>query len=178
MTNQIKLATTLLAVLFAICARAQTPTPAPVPSNFATAKTAFLASAGAPDLAFKEKEGISILYSSMYRALLAANIYSLQTNPASADLSMAIFIGKTDTDVTGGNSSASPFIRLAVYDTKTQSLLWNIDEPISGAFREKTFEKNVDTATAHIVVDLKQLASGNIPGTSSTTSLPGAPQDK
>jgi hypothetical protein len=149
-----------LALLFATCSSAQTPVP--VPSNFATAKTAFLASEGAPDLATKEKEGISILYSSMYKALLAASIYKLETNPAAADLSMSVSIGNISMDF-NGNSLANPFIRLSIRDTKTQSLLWNIDETLKGAWREKTFEKNVDTCTAQIIADLKQLAAGTSP---------------
>ena len=162
-THNIPLSIFALGMILAACASAQTPTPVPVPSNFATANTTFLASAGAPDLQAENKAGTAILYSSMYRALVAAGTYKLQRNPFAADLSMSISLEEGSKHVTNGQSYYSPFIRLSIRDTKTQSLLWNIDEPLKGDFQQKEFPKNVDNCTARILVDLQQLAAGKIP---------------
>jgi hypothetical protein len=152
---------------------AQSPPPVPVPSQFATAKTAFLASAGSSAVSIREKDVSSMIYTSMYRFLASAKMYQLTTAPADAELSMALSLESVVTSVTNGSSFGYTFIRLSVVDTKTHSLLWNIDEPINGAFREKTFLKNVDDATSRVMADLKSLASGKIPVDTAANETPG-----
>jgi len=132
-----------------------------VPSQFATAHTIFLASGGAAPLG-NNKEGAAMLYSSAYKALSSGR-YRLTTTPAEADLSAVISIDAGFSDVTNGSSFEHPFVRLAVFDTKTQALLWNIDEAIGGAFRKATFQKNIDETMAKVIADLSSLAAGKLP---------------
>jgi hypothetical protein len=140
---------------------AQTPAPVPVPSQFATAQTIFLGTGGAPALGAKAKLTVKIVYESMYRALAAMNKYNLAASPADSDLSMEISILVIPSAVPNMFGTAS--VRLAVRDTKTQALLWTLDEPLDGAFREATFKKNIDEASSRIAGDLKLLAAGTIP---------------
>jgi len=152
---------------------AQAPPAIPVPSQFATAKTAFLASAGSSAVSTREKDVSSMIYSSMYRELASAKTYQLTSAPADAELSMTLGLESSVTDATNGTSFAYTFIRLSVFDTKTHALLWNIDEPIKGAFREKTFVKNVDDATSRVLADLKSLAAGKIPADTAANDTSG-----
>lgn len=152
-----------LSIVLASALSAQTPPTVPVPSQFATAKTAFLASGGAPAGSSHEKQIVSMLYSSVYQALASAHLYQMTATPSQADLSMIVSLGAFTTDVTNGSSFEYNFLRLSVYDTRTHALLWNVDEPLAGAFREKTFQKNIDTTSSKVMADLKTLSSGAIP---------------
>jgi hypothetical protein len=170
MKSTLQLATLALLLAAGTAIFAQAAPPVPVPSQFATAKTAFLASAGSAAVSAREKDAVSMLYTSMYRALLSAKTYQLTSAPADAELSMTLSLESAATDVTNGNSFVYVFVRLSVFDTKTHALLWNIDEPIKGAFREKSFLKNVDDATSRVLADLKALAAGNIPSDTTSSS--------
>jgi hypothetical protein len=73
--------------------------------------------------------------------------------------------------VSGGDSFNAFFLRLEIYDVKTHTLLWALDESVNGAFREKTFQKNVDQSVAALMVDLNALANGTIPGTATSPKV-------
>lgn len=135
-----------------------------VPSQFATAHTVFLASAGAPGSGGHEKEIANIVYTSLYKALSATGRYQLAASPSNAELAMNISTQNRISDVTNGSSTDSAFLRLEIYDVKTHLLIWTIDEDIQVAFREKTFQHNVDATVAAIIDDLNTLANGNLPG--------------
>ena len=146
---------------------AQTPA-TPVPSQFATAHTAFLASGSAPGAGGRERLIAQMVYTSAYNSLSTAGRYHLVSMPADAELSMVISAESRIFDVSSGSSSDSIFLRLEIYDIKTHTLLWALDESVNGAFREKTFQKNVDQSVAALMDDLNALANGTIPG--ATTS--------
>jgi hypothetical protein len=152
----------VLLLATALCA--QTPAAVPVPSQLATAHTAFLASAAAPGLGRYENVIINLVYTDAYQALVKANHYQLLAAPAGAELSMTISVHNQIITVMRGDSMDGFFLRLEIYDTKTHSLLWAIDEPIQGAFREKTFAKNLDTSIALLMTDLNLLTTGKLPG--------------
>jgi hypothetical protein len=153
-------------LLFAMpLAHAQTTAVVPVPAQFATAQTVFLGAAGAPALGNQAKVATGMVYESMYLALTSMKRYRLAAAPADSDLAMEVSmvaVGKA------GNQFNSVSMRLTVYDTKTHALLWIIDEPVDGAFLERTFQNNVNDATSRIVADLNVLASGTIPGDSAS----------
>ena len=133
---------------------AQSANAVPVPSQFATARTVFLASGSAPGSGTHEVLIARMVYSSFYRSLSTAGRYHLVSAPADADLSMVI----------SADSLNEPSLQLDIYDIKTHTLLWTLDEPLLGAFREKTFQKNIDKTVAALMNDLKSLASGEVPG--------------
>ena len=135
-----------------------------VPSQFATAHTVFLASAGAPGSGAHEKQIAEIVYTTFYKALSSTGHYQLVENPSNADLAMNISTQSRISDVTNGSSADSAYLRLEIYDVKTHMLLWTINEDVQGAFREKTFEHNVDATIAALMDDLNTLANGNLPG--------------
>ena len=152
----------IIALIATATLSAQTPSSVPVPSQIATAKTAFLGSGGAPAGVTEEKQVVAALYPSLYRALASANLYQMTSTPAQAELSMVVSLDTFISGAATGSSLEYDFIRLAVFDTKTHALLWIIDEPIDGQFRKKSYLKNMDNTTARVVADLKQLASGTI----------------
>ena len=151
-----------LSIAFALAPMAHAQTAAaPVPSQFATARTVFLGAAGAPIGDTKENLIVNMVYSGMYDALTSLKQYRLVTAPADADLSMEVSAVVAVGAVNGTFNSV--VLRLVVRDTKTHALLWTIDEPLNGAFREKTFQRNVDSAAKEIAADLKSLAEGKEP---------------
>jgi len=115
------------------------------------------------------------VYASVYAAL-AKSHYQLVSTPSDAELSLVISTDEQVSDATHGNSVGFSFLRLEIYDTKTHTLLWTVEEPIEGAYREQTFRKNVDKSAATILNDLNLLATGKIPGETdanqSTTTQP------
>jgi hypothetical protein len=133
----------------------------PVPSQFASAHTVFLSQDGAPALGGKAKLVSNMIYESMYRSLAASKLYTLTGSPADAELTMAVSV--LITVGTSNNNFNNISVRLVVRDRKTQALLWTFDEPLDGAFREKTFQHNVDTASGRIADDLKALSQGEEP---------------
>lgn len=156
-----------LVVLFLSCGSplvAQEMPIAPVPSDFATAQSVFISSAGAPPLMAKEKLAVSMMYKGFYQQLSTWNKYKIATNPKDVDLTMEISIRRSIFLVDRGSSVDYPYLRLDVREAKTQALLWTLDEPVDSAFREKTFQHNVDTAVGLLIEDLKSLSAGQLPG--------------
>jgi hypothetical protein len=166
------IASILLLTGSSLLAHAQTPTAVPVPSLFATAQTVFLGAGGAPALGNKAQLVTNMTYESVYRALSGMNKYRLVAAPADStilmEVSILISVG------TGDNQFNSASLRLITRDTRTHALLWIIDEPIDGAFREKTFQKNVGDATARIIDELRTLSTGSLPGEKSSTATAAA----
>ena len=158
--------------LFMACIKldAQSADAVPVPSQFATAQTAFLASASAPGVGGRETLIAQIIYSSLYKSLSSGGQYRLVSAPADSELSMIISAHAHVSSVVNGSSFDATYLRLEVYDVKTHTLLWALDEPIQGAFRQKTFQKNVDKSIASLNNDLKQLASGAVPGDAASST--------
>jgi len=148
---------------------AQVPAAVPVPSQFATAHTAFLASGSAPGSGRNERFIAQVVYSSVYKSLSTAGHYHLVSAPADAELSMVVSTQSHVSDVMGGDSPFEALLRLEIYDVKTHTLLWALDEQINSMFREKTFQKNVDQSVAALMVDLNALASGSVPGDTTPT---------
>lgn len=128
--------------------------PTPLPSQLAGKHTVFIASAGAPGFGRYERIGAKIVYDRLYAAVSKIDRYQLCSAPAQAEIAMEITL-QTSVDAL--------FLRLSIYDVKTHTLLWAIDEPIGGAFRIPTFERNADASIALLMDDLNNLASGKQP---------------
>jgi hypothetical protein len=126
--------------------------PVPAPVQFSTAKTVFLAK----DETFDETEGYKA-YQKLYSALNAHRLQIVDA-PARADLNLEVSLVEYMRDVSKGSSSNGMVLRLRVRDTKTGLLLWTFDENVEGAFRQSTFEKNLDTAISEVLNDWDMLA--------------------
>ena len=155
--------TTVFALLLARGAHAQTT--APVPTQFATAHTVFLASAGTTATSDVE-DYVAAMYPSTYRMLGTLN-YQLVATPAAADLGMEISVVTVPPLGVGAPSAA--FLQLVVRDIKTHALLWTLQVPINNDFRAKSFQKGLDAAEARLAADLNALKSGTLPTSSPTT---------
>ena len=146
-------------ILAGICtsAFAQTTVTIPVPSQFASAHTIFLASGSAPGYP-NEKAIAAAVYTSVYQALAASGRYRLVPTPDGADLSMVVTLY-------GEMGHEEPtFLSLQIYDVKTHVLLWVLDEPIEAATLLKTLVKNAQASANLFAKDLNTLASGKLPG--------------
>jgi hypothetical protein len=141
--------------LFPCASQAQQPTVPPVPSQFATAHNIFLASGSAPGYS-DEKMIATSIYNSTYQALASLPRYHLVSTPADSELSMVITLRPSP----GGEG----FLNLKIFDTKTHTLIWVLDEPIKIATLEKTFVKNAQASAQLFLEDLNTLASGRLPG--------------
>jgi hypothetical protein len=115
-----------------------------------------------------------MMYSSFSQSLSAMGKFRVVAAPADAQLSMVLSAQTFVSDAMNGTSSAAPYLRLEIFDTRTHTLLWTLDEPIKGAFREKALQKNVDDSVAALISDLKTLANGTIPGDPTATSTKAA----
>ncbi|HEX4030600.1 MAG TPA: hypothetical protein VHX20_09570, partial [Terracidiphilus sp.] len=80
----------------------------------------------------------------------------LVSTPTDADLSMVVTLRPSP--------SGEGYLNLEIFDTKTHSLLWVLDEPIKIATLEKTFIKNAQASAQLFLADLDILANGKIPG--------------
>ena len=130
----------------------------PVPAQLTAAKTVFVAYAGSRW--YTQADGI-LVYQSV-RTGLASIGYTLVQNPADSELSF-------EASVTG-DAVADCRLHVAIYDTKTHTLLWVFDEPLDGRV-DKTIPKNLDKAVQQFTADLRALTSGPI-------AAPAAPDKK
>ena len=144
--------------------------PSPVPSDFASAKTAFIASGGVPALGTREKLAVGMLYNSFYQKLATWNKYKVVSTPKDADIAFELSIAQAVGPVNLGVSFATTYIKVDARDVKTHALLWTIDDPIDGAFRVKTFRRDVDQGVDLVIADLKALAAGKQPGSAPDTA--------
>ncbi|MFZ0335996.1 MAG: hypothetical protein WA855_12265 [Candidatus Acidiferrales bacterium] len=74
--------------------------------------------------------------------------------PAEADLVLEIHFARSV--YTGGLGEGAEFY-LSIVDTKTHFVLWTLVEPVEGAVRKVSWEKNIDASVRALVNDLKTL---------------------
>ena len=70
--------------------------------------------------------------------------YELVASPADADLVFELRFTAPIADF-GKTAIYEPQLGLSIFDTKTHFVLWTLTEPVQGAFRKATWEKNVQT---------------------------------
>jgi len=151
-----------VALLLVSAVQAQVPSvpPAPVPSQIAAAKKVFLSNAGADgtsSAALKRGGDPQQPYDSLYAAMKSWGRYELVDAPADADLVFAIRFTSPLTDC-GKVTAYSPQLELTVLETKSHFLLWTVAEPVEGAFRKTTWEKNFGQGISNLLDDLKKLS--------------------
>lgn len=141
-------------------AHAQSPL-APVPSPLLSAQKIFLANGGADVVstaAFKKAAEVNEPYNSMYNALRGWGHWQLVGSPSDADLVLAVrFAAPVAIYSKGMPLSYAPQEELTILDGKTHVQLWALTQPVAGAFRKTTWEKNYNDGIASLISQLKAL---------------------
>jgi hypothetical protein len=138
------------------------PGAAPVPGLITSAKKIFIANMGADNFSqsvFKRLQDPTRPYNAFYAEMKSWNHYEIVDSPADAEL---IFeIGFSAPIVQEGQSAVTygPEFNLAIVDAKTHVRLWTLAEPVDGAFRKATFEKNLNEGMRLLMEDLKKLST-------------------
>jgi hypothetical protein len=128
---------------------------APVPPQIADGKKVFISNAGLDNTslsAFKRAGEPDGPYNRFYAAMKTWGRYEVVAAPADADLVFEIRF------TSGSETPWEPQFGLSIMESKTHFVLWRLVEPVQGAFRKATFEKNVAQGMANLMDDLKKLA--------------------
>ena len=152
---------------FSLVAQSDKPTeasklPAPVPSQIASAKNVFISNAGFDSvsvLAFQAAGEPNGHYDRFYNAMKSWGRYELVSAPADADLVFEISF-QSPLDV---QQTRDPNFKLNILDAKTHFILWSLSQPVEGAFRKATFQKNLDKGMDSLIGSLKILANSLAP---------------
>jgi hypothetical protein len=128
---------------------------APVPSQIITAKRVFVSNTSSDGVSagyFWKIGGPQRPYDEFYAAMKNWGRYELVSAPADADLVFEIRFGEP-VGILG-----APCV-ISILDAKTHFTLWTLVEPMQGALRTKTWEKNFTQGMTKIVEDLKKLSA-------------------
>lgn len=154
-------AATLLPVSSLSAQQPQEKPAAPVPAQIVSAKTVFISNAGVDGLslaAFERLGEPNKPYNQFYAAMKNWGKYELVSAPADADLVFEIRFGAPLTGADKMNVYAPQF-GVTILDTKTHFTLWTLAEPVHGANRKATWERNLGQGMDKIIDDLKKLAA-------------------
>jgi hypothetical protein len=155
------------ALLAAVAAVAQQPSPtpvAPVPPAIRAAKKIFVSNAGADSGLFPSpfSGDPNRGYSQLYTGLKATGQYELVADPSDADLVLELQLtapnGPTNGSKINGASDPVPMFRLVVYDRRTHYVLWVFTQSIEIALLQKTHDRNFDEALTAILLEFEELS--------------------
>jgi hypothetical protein len=135
---------------------------APVPSSITNGKKVFISNAGLdmPSLdLFKRLGEPDRPYNQFYAAVKSWGRFEVVSAPADADLVFEFQATAPVASCIGHATCQNLQFGLTILDTKTHFTLWNLIEPIGGAWRRQTFVKNVNQAMDNLMADLKKLAA-------------------
>lgn len=136
--------------------------PAPVPAQIANAKSVFISNTapdGMPSDMLESYGEPNRAYDQLYADIKAWGRYQMADAPSNADLVMEIHFRRST--VTGGQGEGAEFY-VSVLDEKSHFVLWTFVEPVKGAIRKVSWEKNMDDSVRSLVDDLK-LTIGALP---------------
>jgi hypothetical protein len=154
------LAVTLLPVRAAWAQIPYAVSPAPTPPQIAAAKKVFISNAGADGTSYaalKRGGDPQQPYDSLYAAMKSWGHYELVDAPSDADLVFAIRFTAPLTDC-GKLASYAPQLELKILETKSHFLLWTVTEPVEGAIRKATWERNFGQGMTNLLDDVKKLS--------------------
>jgi len=158
MTNRIKsyiaLATLALSIAAPLCAQDKVFPAAPIPTQIATAKTAFISFAAEGTYIDDARD-----YNALYAALTTWGHYQLTARPADAELIFKV----------QRTAAVSPLsLSVQIIDRATGVILWTISEPFTNEpiITEANKEKSVAATVGAVIGDLKVLAQPNATATS------------
>jgi len=140
-------------------AQQQKQSAAPIPSLIIAANKVFTSNAGADSIslaAFRRAGDPDQLYNQFYAAMKSWGRYDPVSAPADADLVFAIHFTAPLSDC-GKLASYEPQIELSFLDSRTHFALWTFTEPVQGAYRKSTWNKNFSEGMASLMNDLKSL---------------------
>jgi hypothetical protein len=137
---------------------------APVPPQIASARKVFISNAGA-DLAaeavFKRAGEPDQAYNHFYSAIQNWGRYELVSTPAEADLVFEIRF-MAPMYYNGNLAIYEPQFGLKILDAKTHFVLWNLAEPVNGAFRESTWVKNFSQGLDLLMGEIKKISAPSV----------------
>lgn len=150
-----------LLVLAPILVAQQPTAAAPIPAPILSAQKVFVANGGA-DLvsanAFQKAGQVDEPYKSTYIALQAWQHWQLVSAPENADLVLVVrFAAPVDFYSKGMPITFTPQIQLTIFDGKTHFPLWTFTQPVKGAFRKETWQKNYAEGITELIAQLKSL---------------------
>jgi len=152
-TNSIVLALALL-IATPLLAQNKVFPAAPIPTQIATAKTAFISFAAEGAYIDDARD-----YNALYAALATWGHYQLTTRPADAELIFKV----------QRTAAVSPLsLSVQIIDRATGVILWTISEPFTNEpiITEANKEKSVAATVGAVIGDLKVLAQPNATATS------------
>lgn len=129
--------------------------PGPIPAEIGSAKSVFISNTapdGMPSEILVRFGEPNRPYDQLYAAMKKWGRYELADSPENADLVLEIHF--TRSYVTGGLGEGAEFY-LSILDAKTHFVLWTLVEPVEGAVRRVSWEKNIDGSVDRLVNDLK-----------------------
>ena len=162
----------IFTILFAsrLLLAAQTPVAAPVPVQILSAKKVFISNAGTDSMSmmvFKRAGDPDQPYNQFYAAVKSWGKYELVSTPADADLIFEIrFTAPNQQD--DSISVPDPQLGLTIRDVKTHFILWTFVEPVQGAFRKATWDKNFREGMTNLMADLRHLTASTVATADST----------
>jgi hypothetical protein len=136
--------------------------PAPIPAQIFSAHKVFLSNAGYDAIsraAFERAHEPNRPYNDVYAALKRWGRFELVATPADADLVFAVrftFRIASCEKIT----SYQPELELTILDSRTHFSLWTITEPVEGALRKNTWDRNFDQGVTALMEELRGLAGG------------------
>jgi len=148
------LLTMALSIAAPLCAQDKVFPAAPIPTQIATAKTAFISFAAEGTYIDDARD-----YNALYAALTTWDHYQLTTRPADAELILKV----------QRTAAVSPLsLSVQIIDRATGVILWTISEPFTNEpiITEANKEKSVAATVGAVIGDLKVLAQPNATATS------------
>jgi len=155
------LAVTLFSALALSAQGAKPVAAAPVPAPIAAAKKVFISNTGVDPIClemFRRLGDPNLPYNQFYASMKEWGRYELVSSPADSDVVFEIRFAAPITD-TGKITSFAPQYDVSIVDSKTRFTLWTLSEPVEGAFRKSTFEKNLNVAMISLMGDVKKLVA-------------------
>lgn len=134
---------------------------APVPIEITNAKRIFISNGGVDAVilaAYNRAEQPDQAYNQFYAAMKTWGRYELVAAPADADLVFEIRFVAPMSDC-GKETAYEPQLQLTIADVKTHFTLWMLTEPVKGALRRATWDKNVAQGVFGLLQDIKKLAA-------------------
>ncbi len=134
---------------------------APVPGQILSARRVFISNIGVDGFslaAFKKENEVDKPYNQFYAAMKGWGRYELVDNPTDADLVLEIRFSAPIASA-GETPAYAPQLGLSIVDAKSHFTLWNFVEPVGGAFRRATWDKNFNEGMTNLIDDLKRLTT-------------------
>jgi hypothetical protein len=147
-----------LALILPTLRAQQAAATAPVPAPLLNAQKIFLANGGVDAVsmdAFAKTAMVAEPYNSVYLALQKLGHWQLAPSPSGADLILVVRF----TAPLAAGGIYDPQFSLTILDAKTLATIWALTQPVQGAFRKATWEKNYNDGVAALMGQLKALTT-------------------